>query len=457
VKQTFVRPLYKIYPADSITPVNAYYRLKTLGKTSFMFESATSGEKIGRYSFLGVNPYRSIKYMDEDRTPFEEIKKIMNSYRIEANHNLPPFTGGAIGYLKYESIKYQEKISFRPQKEPLIEFFFFSELVIFDKFKSQIFIISNIFNEQDKEKALAKINIIADSLFKLASLPSPIEIKQKIQETIPKIEDNFSKSFKNIKNGITRGDLFQCVLSKKFIKKTSSSPFNLYRKLRTINPSPYMFYLETRRSVLFGSSPETLVKVKKRIVEISPIAGTRPRGKNEDQDKLMIKELKNCPKENAEHLMLVDLARNDVGKVSKPGSVKVENYKKIHKFSNVIHMVSTVKGELDDGYHAVDALKSSFPAGTLTGAPKIKAMEYIKKEESENRGLYGGAVVYMDYGGNLDSAIIIRSAQYNKKTQEVTYQAGAGIVHDSVLENEYKEIFHKASALTSLFNCSEVN
>ena len=227
---------------------------------------------------------------------------------------------------------------------------------------------------------------MANALFKSDSLPSPIEIKQKKQETIPKIEDNFSKSFQNIKNGIENGDLFQCVLSKKFIKKTSISPFNLYRKLRTINPSPYMFYLETKRSVLFGSSPETLVKVKNRIVEVSPIAGTRPRGKNEDQDKLMIKELKNCPKENAEHLMLVDLARNDVGKVSKPGSVKVENYKKIHKFSNVIHMVSTVKGELEEGHHAVDALKSSFPAGTLTGAPKVKAMEYIEKEESENRG-----------------------------------------------------------------------
>ncbi|MDI3473355.1 MAG: anthranilate synthase component [Thermotogaceae bacterium] len=435
--------------SDLETPVSTFMKVSNDEEFSFLLESAELGSYFGRYSFIGIGAkdtislkngilktnFQKLKY---EKSPLKAIKNWLEKYRYQIkNSELPAFKGGAVGFVSYDYVKFIEDIPVKESEFPTFEFIVPEHLIIFDHFKNNIYVIS-----EDPEK-------FANKMF------DPLKQREIKNSFITEPESNFEKeqfynAVKKAKEYIINGDIFQVVLSQCFSFKTSLDPFSIYRALRTINPSPYMFYLKFADEVIIGSSPETMVKVENRKATLKPIAGTRPRGETVEEDLKLEKELLNDEKELAEHTMLVDLGRNDLGRVCQEGTVKIEKQMKIERYSHVMHIVSQVTGNLKSGKDSIDVFEASFPAGTVSGAPKIRAMEVIEELEPTPRGPYAGAVGYFSFPDeegnmNMDSAITIRS--FFLKGDKGWLQAGAGIVYDSVPEREYQETINKLKAL----------
>ncbi len=465
-------PISEEIMSDIKTPIQVLRNLKAVSKKHYLLESVTN-EKQGRYSFLGFDPILEIKCKDnlvtitekgksrsfESKNPLDEVRKIIKEYNSPYFDYLPSFTGGFVGFASYDTIKYMEpKLKFKSIDEAKFDdynFMLFDKVIVFDNLKQKLIFIVNIKTDNLEENYLkAKEEI--ESLITLVKADfHPVIPNNKIIEEI-KANDTFeeySKKIDKIKKYIKDGDIFQCVFSRRFKGKMKGDLFNTYRVLRGLNPSPYMIFMDLGGLQIAGASPETLVKKEGNSVITYPIAGTRPRGKDEKEDLMLENELKNDEKELSEHNMLVDLGRNDIGRIAKFGSVDVLQYQYILKFSHVMHITSTVEGKIRDDKDAIDALQSLLPAGTLSGAPKIRACEIIDELEQERRGIYGGAIGYIDFRGNLDMCICIRTAI--KKGDDVYVQAGGGIVLDSKAENEYQETENKAKAVLRALKMSE--
>jgi len=480
-KKFNVIPVYKQINADLDTPVSAFLKIKK-SKYAFLLESVEGQEKIARYSFLGSNPY--LIFESKDRLihlnycqykikksfitkshPLDEIKKIMQDFKAVQLRNLPRFFGGFVGYMGYDAVRFFEKI---PDKNPdelnLADFVFMltKDILVFDHINHTIKIISNIILPKDKKfsqiekrriylKAVKNIESIQKQLIQPLDYKERIFDAQEKKEKAPfKIISNFSKKefiniIKKAKTYIRKGEIIQVVLSQRFKLKIKKEPFDIYRALRSLNPSPYMFFLKLNNFFLIGSSPEMLVRCEERIIQTRPIAGTRPRGRTDLEDKKLETELLNDTKERAEHIMLVDLGRNDLGRVCQVGKIKINDFMTIERYSHVMHLVTEVSGLLDKKYDIYNALSACFPAGTVTGSPKIRAMEIIDELENIRRGPYAGCVGYFSFSGNMDTCITIRTIIIKDGFAYV--QAGAGIVADSLPQKEYLESVNKAKAL----------
>jgi len=462
-------PVYREFLADMETPVTAFRKLDG-PYHSFLLESVEGGEKWGRYSFIGIGPsivFRSRGHFVEikclGRTffegtvddPLEKLREFMGRYRAVEVEGMPRFFGGAVGYMGYDMVRFMERLPERNGDDPMVYDMYFMiahTIVIFDNVKNTIKVTVNVYLDDDTDPAAAyreaaeQIDAIKGRLDRPLKAgvpaargheaPSPVSLTTK---------DEFLKSVVRGKEYIENGDIIQVVLSRRLMVKTTTDSFDLYRALRTINPSPYLFYLKFDAVTLVGSSPEVLVRLDEQRVEIRPIAGTRPRGKSPADDDRLADELLADPKELAEHIMLVDLGRNDIGRVSEFGSVNVTELMRIEKYSHVMHIVSDIQGKLIPGKDAFDVLRAAFPAGTLTGAPKIRAMEIIDELETFRRGPYGGSVGYFGFSGNMDMCITIRTMVV--KNGSVYLQAGAGIVYDSDPEREFQETDAKARGM----------
>jgi len=459
-------PVYRKYNADFVTPVMAYLKLKEKGKFSFLLESVVRGEELGRYSFLGQAPYQIEKYKEGktifisgsknkkyDENFFTVLGKFLQEYKMVTIPELPDFTCGAVGFIGYEMIGLIEKMP--ETKTDVIKnddalMAFYDRLIAFDHLKNEIILIANVFvdEESDKEHLYDEALHRLDSLREKLNRPLQMENSFKVDwnsETSNFKKDKFEAAIEKTKEYIFAGDIFQGVISQRFSVAYKGDPFQVYRALRNINPSPYMFYLDFREYQVIGSSPEPLIRAQDRNLEVIPIAGTRRRSDDPEEDKALAEDLLNDPKELAEHVMLVDLARNDIGRIAEYGTVKVRDFKTIQRYSHVMHIISRVIGKLKPGLSVIDAFKSAFPAGTVSGAPKIRAMEIINELEPEKRGIYSGAVGYFDFRGNMDMCIAIRTLVANK--ERLFYQAGAGIVADSDPKSEYQETVNKTGAL----------
>jgi len=462
-------PLVKQVLADLDTPVSSYLKLADL-PYSYLLESVDGGEKWGRYSIIGLGTETVIKVFAEEILVFknnEIIEKVTSNNPLEwledyqanlkvasiAESNI--FTGGLVGYFGYETIKYIEpKLAAKPKSDnlqaPDILLMVSEEVLVFDNLKGSISIVVHADTRHDDSYLRAKSRLDEISL----KLRHPLQIAAnhtisqnpaKVKLTTEFKKKDFIAAVKKIKNYIIEGDVMQVVLSQRMSQKFTASPINLYRALRNLNPSPYMFFLNLGDFVVVGSSPEILVKLEGDQVTVRPIAGTRKRGSTIEEDLEFEKDLLVDPKELAEHLMLIDLGRNDVGKVSKTGSVQLTEKMAVERYSHVMHIVSNVVGKISDGKTPMDVLSATFPAGTLSGAPKIRAMEIIQELEPGKRGVYAGAVGYWGWNKNLDTAIAIRTAVI--KDDRLFIQAGAGIVHDSVPEQEWEETLNKGKAI----------
>ena len=468
-----VIPVYEILPADTETPVSVYLKIEGESPYSFLLESVEGGERIGRYSFIGFNPFMSFSihgkefavkaYHDDvqvlprlvspDDHPLEALRKIFRHIKSVRSPGLPRLSGGAIGYFGYECIQLVEDIPVGLSDTfslPDALLLFYDVVLVFDNLKHRLFIVSNAYIadgsrsesqlKEEYKKAVAEIHRLKLILGKTADTEMhPASVEGTRHQTMPR--DQFLAAVHRCRSYISDGDIFQVVLSQRLEEQAELNSFDLYRSLRMVNPSPSMYFLQCKDFAIIGASPEMLLRVEEGRVETRPIAGTRRRGETKEEDAELEQELLNDVKERAEHLMLVDLGRNDVGRISEFGSVTVEQFMTIEKYSHVMHLVSSVQGRLQKDLTAIDALFSCFPAGTLSGAPKIRAMEIIAELEPVKRGVYGGAVAYIDFAGNLDSCIAIRTIVQKGRT--VRFQAGAGIVYDSVPEREYEETFEK--------------
>jgi anthranilate synthase component I len=448
-----VIPVYREIVADLETPVSAFLKLNR-GGYSFLLESVEGGERIGRYSFIGTEPYRTVKIPYNDQSdPLLPVAAELQRYKVAEIDGLPKFTGGAVGYIGYEAVtRFEDLPSLAADtlSIPLAFFMLADTMLIFDHVTHRIKIVSHVHLDGDIDasyrQAVRKIDDLVDRLHQ--PVPESRRITPQSGPS-PTMTSNFSKAqFKaavgKIKEYITAGEAIQVVLSQRLARPTGSHPFEIYRALRTINPSPYMFYLDFLDFQLIGASPEILVRVDGDTVVTRPLAGTRPRGKTPAEDRQLEEELKHDEKERAEHIMLVDLGRNDIGRVSRPGTVTVSELMDVERYSHVMHLVTHVQGKLRPDMTAFDALRACFPAGTVSGAPKIRAMEIIAELEPAKRGAYAGAAGYFSYSGNMDMAIAIRTIVLKQGTAYV--QAGGGIVYDSVPEREYQESMNKAQA-----------
>ncbi|MEW6624500.1 MAG: anthranilate synthase component I [Bacillota bacterium] len=461
-------PVYEEYSAALDTPLSAFLKLKK-GAYAFLLESVEGGVRLGRYSFIGVEPSKLFQAKDgkvtvtdqgktfqyESTDPLKELQQIFQRIQPAKVPGLPVFSGGAVGYLGYDMIRYWEELPKPMGKEtgfPDCFFMFADTLIIFDHVKQTMKVVVNVPVGDDAvvdyAKACAKIKDISAVLKKpLMEMP---EVVQSLSGNDADHSYNctpgeFQEMVNKAKEYIKAGDIFQVVLSQKINLKLSTDPLSIYRSLRSLNPSPYMFYLAFDDIYLVGSSPEVMIKVEDGVAELRPIAGTRHRGNSAEEDKRLAAELLADEKERAEHLMLVDLGRNDLGRISEYGSVKVDEYMQIENYSHVMHIVSRVKGKAKKGYNSFDVLRASFPAGTVSGAPKIRAMEIIDELEPHGRGPYAGAVGYISYTGNINTCIAIRTLI--AKGENAFIQAGAGIVADSMPDREYHEVSCKAQAL----------
>lgn len=470
-------PVYEEYSAALETPLSAFLKLKK-GSHAFLLESVEGGVRPGRYSFIGFEPSmlfqakngeviitdrkKRVRYLSSD--PLEELKQIFRKIKPIKISGLPVFSGGAVGYLGYDMIRYWEKLPQKLNKNteyPDCFFMFVDELIIFDHVKQTMKVVVNVPVDENPEKgyfkAVARIKEIRKTLNKSVAEIRPSE------QSFPGYEhtnfshnctsEEFQRMVGKAKEYIMSGDIFQVVLSRKVNFQLRNHPITVYNSLRSLNPSPYMFYLCFNDIHMIGSSPEIMVKVEEGVAELRPIAGTRPRGKTEEEDESMGRELLADEKERAEHLMLVDLARNDLGRISEYGSVKVKEFMKIEKYSHVMHIVSRVIGRIRKPYDCFDVIRATFPAGTVSGAPKIRAMEIIDELEPDGRGPYAGAVGYIGYSGNMDTCITIRTLI--AKGDRGFVQAGAGIVADSDPLREYYEVCNKAQALLSAVRMAE--
>ena len=487
-------PVCRTLLGDTLTPVSAYEKFAR-GDYSFLLESAAGGEKLARYSFLGTDPFLIFRaYGDEveiesfdhdahDREagvkrkfrspdPLAELQKQVFNFRAVEVPGLPRFCGGAVGYAAYDAIRYIERLPSPPKDVlglPDLFFAFYDLMVVFDHLQKTVRVICSArLDGSDPrkayERAVARIDEAVDRLrTPVTKLSDDIAPRGKI--VLPYrsnfAKEDFCKAVERCKEYILAGDIFQVVLSQRLTARTSAPPFDVYRALRVINPSPYMFYLhfgDVRGTAaaplsLIGSSPEVMVKTESGKVTVRPIAGTRPRGATEEEDVALAAELVADPKERAEHIMLLDLGRNDVGRISRYGTVKIEEEMIVERFSHVMHMTSSVTGILAEGKTCFDAFRGCFPAGTVSGAPKIRAMQILDEVEPVKRGPYAGAVGYVDFRGNLDTCNAIRTLIL--QGDQAIVQAGAGIVADSVPEREYEETLNKASGLFRAIQVAE--
>ncbi|MFA4967742.1 MAG: anthranilate synthase component I [Candidatus Margulisiibacteriota bacterium] len=445
-------PVYKEIVADMETPVSAYKKIE--GKNSFLLESVEGGENIARYSFIGANPVKVFK-SKKGKDPFPELKKFISQFKPVKIAGVPRFHGGLVGYMSYDIVRFIEKIPDKNPdalKLPDLQFMLTDTILAFDHVKHKILIISNAHVTGNPEKAYKEAVKKIEALEKKLRKPlksTEFEIPAASKKEL-KVESNFSQgefeaTVNKAKEYIFAGDIIQVVPSQRFSTKFKGDEFDVYRILRTINPSPYMYYLKFDDVKIAGSSPEVMVRLEGDEAVIRPIAGTRPRGIDEAEDKKMADDLLASEKEKAEHIMLVDLARNDLGRVCEPKSVKVTKMMSIEKYSHVMHIVSNVVGMLKKGMDAFDLLKASFPAGTVSGAPKVRAMEIIDELENVRRGPYAGAIGYFSFSGEMDTCITIRTILFLKGRAYV--QAGGGVVADSDPEAEYKETQNKAKGM----------
>jgi anthranilate synthase component I len=454
-------PVYREIVADLETPVSAFLKINR-GGPSFLLESVEGGQRLARYSFIGTEPYDALQVKShENHNPLPKIRRELTRFKVVPVEGLPRFYGGAVGYLSYETVSHFEKLP-SPTTDPLNlpEAFFMlvDTILVFDHVTHTIKVLSHVRLDGDIEKAYReatrKIDDLVDRLnqpLPAAEKPQPVKMKAEYTSNFTKAE--FEEAVRKIKQYINAGEAIQVVLSQRLTKPTTLPPFEIYRSLRTVNPSPYMFYLDFQDFQIIGASPEILVRVEGESVMTRPLAGTRPRGKTEEEDLRLQKELQKDEKERAEHIMLVDLGRNDIGRVSQPGSVKVSEVMEVERYSHVMHMVTHVQGKMRNELTSFDALQACFPAGTVSGAPKIRAMEIIAKFEPEKRGPYGGACGYFSFSGNMDMAIAIRTIVMTKGNAYV--QSGCGVVYDSVPEKEYEETLNKAKALVRAIDQAE--
>ena len=462
-------PVAKTVAADLRTPVSAFLSVAAREPNAFLLESVEGGEKIGRYTFLGARPYmvltargRQITLQSNGKKTrtegdvFKVLDGLLREHTPAHVAGLPPFTAGAVGFFAHDAVRQIEKLPVLAKDDlqmPDCTLMFFDRLLAFDHVRHEIFIIATAdVRRQSPEQAYAHaLRDIARIEKQLAAplaakfLRAPKTQTGKVRVKVSVSKKHFLRTVEKIKEYIMAGDVFQAVPSLRLELEPGVEPLNVYRALRRVNPSPYMYFLRMGEMTVLGSSPEMLVRVTGRKLEYRPIAGTRKRGKDEAEDRRMEDELRTDEKERAEHVMLVDLGRNDVGRVSDYGTVKVRDLMFVERYSHVMHLVSAVEGTLRQGLTPVDAFAACFPAGTLTGAPKVRAMEIIEEVEPVRRGIYGGSVLYADFAGNLDSCIAIRTMLVKGKKAYV--QAGAGIVADSVPESEYQECLNKTRAL----------
>ncbi|MBI1820728.1 MAG: anthranilate synthase component I [Nitrospirae bacterium] len=467
-------PVYKEILADFETPVTAFLKIDR-GDYSFLLESVEQGEKIGRYTFMGSRPFlvfqskgQTVTILREGKKevlqnvldPLKKLQEVMSAFKPVGIEGVPPFHGGAVGYLSYDAVRFMEKIPNRlpdPLNLPDLYFLMTDTILVFDHINHRIKIISNARVETNVKKAYDAAVKKIDQIIKMISSPlkAPEKLKKKSSSKLvyETSKAEFLKSVHTAKEHIKAGDIFQIQIGQRLSKTLAVDPFDLYRALRQVNPSPYMFYLKLKELKIVGSSPELLVRSVDGKVQTRPIAGTYRRGKNEEEDQQLEKKLLADPKERAEHVMLVDLGRNDLGRVCDFNSVHVNEFMIIERYSHVMHLVSNVMGTLKKDQNAFDVLKACFPAGTLTGAPKIRAMEIIEELEKSRRGIYGGAVGYFSFSGNLDTAIAIRTMVVHQN--KVYFQAAAGIVADSVPESEYEETINKMKALMRALELAE--
>ncbi len=469
-------PVYREIVADLDTPLTIFAKVASEDSHAFLFESLEGGEKWGRYSFIGFDPlmtFTSFKEHMEIRrddtietctgNPLQELRNLLASFKAHQAESLPRFFGGLVGYLGYDMVKFMEKLpdTHTPLDLPDSSFMVPRTVLIHDSFKQKLLIVNCVELKKGDdpvelyEKACSRIDEVAKRL----KQPMPYEF---VESRSGDHEHEFSsnmdeKSFKEMvqtaKEYILAGDIIQVVLSQRFHTETDLSPFALYRALRHINPSPYLFYLQLGNVIQIGSSPEILVRLENNEIELRPIAGTRHRGETDAEDKALEEELLADPKERAEHLMLVDLGRNDAGRVAKPGSVEVRDLLLVERYSHVMHIVSGVHGLLADDRDQFDVLSACFPAGTVSGAPKIRAMEIIEELEPERRGPYAGAVGYFGFSGNMDFCITIRT--FVMRGRDLWIQAGAGIVADSDPGKEFEETLNKARGLRRAVELAE--
>lgn len=467
-------PVYKEILADTDTPVTAF--LKLGGTPSFLLESVEGGEKWARYSFIGSRPSKVIKgrgstveiingqkppTLVESDNPVDLIKREISKYRPVEIEGLPRFFGGLVGYMGYDMVKFFEPMEeFKKEGLGLPDFFFMltDTMLIFDSLRQKIKVLSNAHIEDDSpDEAYREAEQKIDDIIAKLRTPLVLESTRSAGKTNG-VRSNFSKqdfltAVEKSKEYVMAGDIVQVVLSQRFERDAAGDPFHIYRALRVINPSPYMYYLDIGDTKIVGSSPEILVRFEDGKIVLRPIAGTRKRGMTESADKALEEELKKDPKEIAEHIMLVDLGRNDVGRVATIGSVKVTELMTVERYSHVMHLVSNVEGDLKEGLDAFDVLAACFPAGTVSGAPKVRAMEIIEELEPTRRGPYAGAVGYFSYSGNMDTCITIRTLII--KDGKVYVQAGAGIVADSEPEREYLETVNKAKGMMTAVDMAE--
>ncbi len=469
-RESSLVPVLKSVSADLLTPVSAFLAIAQKESHAFLLESVERGEQIGRYTFLGANPYMRVRarhgkveiergrkreVITED--VFQVVKRLLREHQPASISGLPPFTAGAVGYFAYDVIRLLENIGEHAKDDlslPDAELMFFDRLLAFDHLRHQIHIMAtaDVRRESPKrayDRALRDIKALER---KLASGLSPALWRKPEKAKAGKLKvhactkrSDYMRAVERCKEYIAAGDIFQVVYSQRLEFTPEVAPFDLYRALRQVNPSPYLYFLKNADTHILGSSPEMLVRVTDRKLEYRPIAGTRPRGKGGSEDTRLELEMRHDEKERAEHVMLVDLGRNDLGRVSEYGSVKVKDLMYVERYSHVMHLVSALEGTLRKDLDALDAFAACFPAGTLSGAPKVRAMQIIEELEPTRRGVYGGSVMYADFAGNLDSCIGIRTMLM--KGKKAYLQAGGGIVADSNPDAEFQESMNKAGAL----------
>lgn len=479
-------PVYRELTGDTLTPVSAYARIEQPGRPGFLFESVVGGEKVGRYSFLGTDPFlefeaRGLEIDIRDRRtgvltrfsdpdPLASLEKWINRYKVTHRRGLPRFIGGAVGVAGYDSVRYVEHLPDTPPDDrglPDLAFGFYDRMVIFDNIRKTVLVVvlaevtEDVPLQETYNTATKRIDELVAQLADARREPaSTLMFTDVNTESPPRmaVASNFEKAdfeamVLRCQEYIKAGDIFQVVPSQRFEVETRAQPFDVYRSLRIVNPSPFLFYLPWEGFSLVGSSPEILVRVEDGEMTVRPLAGTRKRGRDEVEDMELERDLLADPKERAEHIMLIDLGRNDVGRVAKFGSVELSDVMHIERYSHVMHISSNVKGQLADGMTAFDALRSGLPAGTVSGAPKIRAMEVIDEMEPQKRGPYAGAVGYIDFSGNMDMCIALRTLVLQQGKAFI--QAGCGVVYDSVPEAEYEETVNKARGMVKALQMAE--
>jgi anthranilate synthase component I len=474
-------PVFRQLVSDTLTPVSAYCKIGW-GPCSFLFESVVGGEKVGRFSFLGSDPFLQLEaygneivltresetrpHRETVADPLQRLEQLLREFRVAQLPELPRFCGGAVGYMGYDAVRYTEHLPNAPADDrrlPDLSFAYYDRMVIFDQINKTVLVVAHARTDSgdrraEYDRACARVDELCRQLQRGTADLQMTDISVGPAEPEPRWKSNFTReefeaAVEKCKEYIRAGDIFQVVLSQRLELETQARPLDIYRALRVVNPSPFMFLLKTPTVDLVGSSPEIMVRVEDGKTTIRPLAGTRRRGRTEAEDQALAEELLADPKERAEHVMLVDLARNDVGRVAQYGSVELSDVMVVERYSHVMHITSNVTGQLAEGKTALDALRAGLPAGTVSGAPKVRAMEIIDELEPHRRGPYAGAVGYIDFTGNMDTCLALRTLVMQGQTAYV--QAGAGIVADSVPSAEYQETLNKALGLLKAIDVAE--